>query len=209
MKNVVTTVFAIALMSTMAYSQTIKVTGGVDLMQVKFKLGQIESPTDNNPTDNGPTDTAKSIKTSKVLSNEAMSSSFAAIQNTRNETGFYLGLALSDISISETLELLPEVRFVSVKDFNQIQVPVLLKYHIVDKLSAVAGPNFSFLLDPSLNTKGFNFALDFGLSYNISDKFSIEGRYDWGQTNLLKNGDSNNYIKINNIQFGIAYSFGK
>lgn len=215
MKNVITTVLAIVLMSTMAYSQTIKVTGGLDLMNIRFSSDipiiapSDNLPTDNEPTDNGPTDTAKSTATSKSFSNKGVSSSANTIQNTSNETGFYLGVALSDISLFESLELLSEIRFVAVKDFNQIQIPVLLKYNIVENLSAVAGPNFGFLLDPSQNRKGFNLAVDFGLSYNISDKFSIEGRYDWGQTNLLKNGDSNNYIKINNIQFGVAYSFGK
>lgn len=215
MKSKITTILTIVLMSTIAYSQTIKVTGGVDLMNIRFSSDvpiitlPDNLPTDNEPTDNGPTDTAKSTATSKAFSNEGVSSSVNTTKNTSNETGFYLGLALSDISLSESFELLPEIRFVGVKDFNQIQIPVLLKYNIADKLSAVAGPNFGFLLDPSQFTKGFNFAVDFGLSYNISDKFSIEGRYDWGQTNLLKNGDNNNYIKMNNIQFGVAYSFGK
>lgn len=208
MKNAITTVLAIVLISTMAYSQTIKVTGGVDLMNIRSSYLPIIGPSENEPTDNVPTDTAKSTASSKVLNNEVISST-NTIKNTSNETGFYIGVALSDISLSESFGVLPEIRFVGVKDFNQIQVPILLKYHIVDKLSAVAGPNFCFLLDPSPITKGFNFAIDFGLSYDISDQFSIEGRYDWGQTNLLKNGDSNNYIKINNIQFGIAYSFGK
>ncbi|WP_033956697.1 outer membrane beta-barrel protein [Psychroserpens jangbogonensis] len=202
MKNVVNTVLAIVLMSTIAYSQTIKITGGVNLMQVKFKVdGEIDPPTDGDPTD--------PVVTRNAFSDEALSSSSKTIESTSNETGFYLGLALSDISLSESLELLPEVRFVVVKDFNQIQMPVLLKYNIVDNLSAVAGPNFGFLLDPSQNTKAFNLAIDFGLSYNISDKFSLEGRYDWGLTNLLEDGDSDNYIKINNIQFGVAYNFGK
>ena len=202
MKNVVTTVLAIVLMSTIAFSQTIKVTGGVDLMQVKFKTNsEIDPPTDGDPTD--------TVVTRKAFSDEASSSSSSTIKDTNNETGFYLGVALSDISLSESFELLPEVRFLAVKDFNQIQMPILLKYNIIENLSAVAGPNFGFLLDPSQNTKAFNFAIDFGLSYNISDKFSLEGRYDWGQTNLLEDGDRDNYIKINNIQFGVAYNFGK
>lgn len=210
MKNLKPILVLILFITSLTYSQTFKITGGVDLMNIKFSSNiPTIIPPDDLPTDNEPTDTAKYTVINKTSSIETMSSALAAIQNTTNETGFYLGVALSDISLSESLELLPEIRFVAVKDFNQIQVPVLLKYQIVDKLSAVAGPSFGFLLDPSEITKGFNLAVDFGLSYNISDKFSIGGRYDWGQTNLLKNGDSSNYIKINNIQFGIAYSLGK
>ena len=212
MKNIFILVLAIVLVSTITQGQTIKVTGGVNLMTINYAITtpNIDSPIDE-PTD-GPTDLSSKSGSSKQLAsvnNLISTSSMPLNKSTQNDTGFYLGLALSDIALSETFELLPEIRFVAVKDFNHIQMPVVLKYDLVDNLSAVAGPNFSFLLDPAQSTKGFNLALDFGLSYNISDEFSIEGRYDWGQTNLLKNGDSNNYIKMNNIQFGIAYSFGK
>ena len=215
MKNAITTVLAIVLMSTMAFSQTIKVTGGVDFMNIRFSSNlpiitpQDDLPTDNEPTDNGPTDTAKSTAINKSFNNEVISSSANTTKNTTNETGFYLGVALSDISLSESLELMPEVRFVGVKDFNQIQVPVLLSYGITEKFHAFAGPNFAFLLDAGEGGKSFNFALDFGLYYDISKKIAIDARYDWGQTNLLDGGDSNNYIKINNIQFGLTYHFGK
>ena len=200
MIKILTTVLMMCLVTLFVNGQTIKVTGGVNLMGLKTAF---ETPTDVIPSDGDLPVKATRLKNENVNSTLLL----ASIKDMSNETGFYFGLALSDVSLSETLELLPEVRFVTVKDFSQIQVPVVLKHHIVTNLSAVAGPNFSFLLDPSQNTKAFNFSLNFGLSYNLSDKFSMEGRYDWGQTNLLKNGNSNNYIKMNNIQFGIAYNF--
>ena len=210
MKNAITTVLAIVLISTMAYSQTIKVTGGASFMSVKHAITTpIIIPADepvDEPTDS-PTDvTAKSYASKSFSSIDNTSSS--TTKGTMNETGFYLGLALSDFKVFANFELQPEVRFVGVKDYNQIQVPVVLSYGITEKFHAYAGPSFAFLLNPEQNVKTFNFAIDFGVSYDISEKISIDARYDWGQTNLLENGDSNNYIKINQIQIGVAYKLG-
>ncbi|OUR96031.1 hypothetical protein A9Q86_16235 [Flavobacteriales bacterium 33_180_T64] len=198
-KTILTTVLMMCLVTFIVNSQTLKVTGGVNLMHLNTAL---ESPMGETPTD---TDTDLPTRSMFVSSNELL---LASGKNTNNESGFYLGLALSDITLFNNIDLQPEVRFVGVKDFNQIQVPVLLNYGITEKFHAFAGPNFAFLLDAGDSVKSFNFALDFGASYNISDKIALDARYDWGQTNLLKNGDSNNYIKINNIQFGIVYRFG-
>lgn len=204
MKTILTTVLMMCLVTSLANSQTFKVTGGVNLMSINTAF---ESSTFNIPNDD---DTDLPARSALVRSENANSKLLAAsTKNTSNETGFYLGLALSDITLFGNFDLQPEVRFVGVKDFNQIQVPVLLSYGITEKLHAFAGPNFAFLLDTGDGVNSFNFALDFGASYDVSEKISIDARYDWGQTNLLDGGNSNNYIKINNIQFGLAYHFGK
>jgi len=204
MKTILTTVLMMCLVTSLANSQTFKVTGGVNLMSINTAF---ESSTFNILNDD---DTDLPARSALVRSENANSKLLAAsTKNTSNETGFYLGLALSDITLFGNFDLQPEVRFVGVKDFNQIQIPVLLSYGITEKLHAFAGPNFAFLLDTGDGVNSFNFALDFGASYDVSEKISIDARYDWGQTNLLDGGNSNNYIKINNIQFGLAYHFGK
>ncbi len=210
MKNLKPIVALMLFVTSMVFSQTFKVTAGVDFMDIRTSITPVTAITDDptdDPTD-GPIDVTARAHASKSGStiNNASSS---AIKVTTNETGFYLGLALSDLNVFGDFYLQPEVRFVGVKDFNQIQVPVLLSYGITEKFHAFAGPNFAFLLDAGDALESFNFALDFGLSYDVSEKISIDARYDWGQTNLLDGGDSNNYLKINNIQFGLAYHFGK
>ncbi|WP_296384366.1 outer membrane beta-barrel protein [Winogradskyella sp.] len=206
-KTMFAAVIMMCLVTTVANSQTLKVTGGVDLMSLNTAF---ESLTGDNPNDN-PDDTTGLPARSALINSKSANSkrSSTSIEGTSNETGFYLGLALTDIALFSDFELQPEVRFVAVKDFNQIQVPVVLSYGITENFHAYAGPNLAFLLDTGDGVKSFNFALDFGASYDISDKIALDARYDWGQTNLLENGDSNNYIKINNIQFGIVYRFGK
>ncbi|MCT4630400.1 outer membrane beta-barrel protein [Winogradskyella sp.] len=211
MKNlsqILSVILILCLVTDIANSQTLKVTGGVNLMSIDTAL---ESSNDGDPNDDPNDDPADlparaSIINGKTSNNQA---SFVSKNGTTNETGFYLGLALSDISLFNNFELQPEVRFVAVKDFNQIQVPVLLSYNITEEFHALAGPNLAFLLDTGDGVKSFNFALDFGLSYDVSDKIALDARYDWGLTNLLEDGDSDNYIKINNIQLGVVYRFGK
>ncbi|GGZ77749.1 outer membrane beta-barrel protein [Algibacter mikhailovii] len=210
MKTRITTTIAMLLVTAMAFCQNLKVTGGASFMSVKY-ASNIPIVPANGPSDE-PTDTPTDV-TTKVYSQKALvdtnNTSSITSKGTNNETGFYLGLALSDFNVFGNFEFQPELRFVGVKDFNQIQVPVLLSYPIKEKFHVFAGPSFAFLLDPAPNISSFNFAVDFGVAYDISEKIAIDARYVWGQTNLLENGDSNNYIKINQIQVGIAYRFGK
>lgn len=206
MKTTITTTVMIFFITSIAFCQSFKITGGMDLMYIKYAMN---SEIDILPTDI-PTD---AVKWTSIKQEAALHSRFetdeVSYKETSNETGFYIGIALSDITLFNKFELQPEIRFVGIKDFNQIQIPVFLKYRITDKFNVYAGPNFAFLLDPAEYIESFNFALDLGVSYSISRKISVDARYDWGQTNLLKDGgNSNNYIKINNIQFGLAYHFG-
>lgn len=143
-----------------------------------------------------------------VVKGKDFNSKAANNETSNNNTGFYVGISFVDISLTEKLKFQPEINYIGIKDFNQIQTPILLKYNIANKFSAYAGPNFGFLLDTPEGINSFNVALDFGLSYDITEKFSIETRYDWGQTNLLDGGDSDNYLKLNNFQVGVAYKFG-
>lgn len=124
-----------------------------------------------------------------------------------NESGFYVGIALP-ISITEKFAVQPEINYIGVSDFNQIQVPILLKYNFANKFNAYGGPNLGFLLDAPSGLNSFNFALDLGLSYDITNNILVEARYGWGLTNLLDGGNSDNYFKLNNFQVGLAYKFG-
>ncbi|TXE10119.1 porin family protein [Seonamhaeicola algicola] len=207
MKTIIKLTVLMCFVTSLTFAQKLKVTGGVNIMYIDYAVSTIHT---ENPTDGQPTDTDLTTKFTNSKSTTSYNSSINSTVNfskTSSETGFYLGLALADINLADKLELLPEVRLVAVKDFNQIQVPVLASYNISDKFKAKVGPSLGFLLDTGEGVKSTNFAIDFGLSYDVSDKISIDARYDWGQTNLLDRGDSDNYLKINNIQIGLSYSF--
>lgn len=194
--NILITVFTMLLLTCSVKSQTfldhLKISAGVDLMNIDFKIFSGEEITSSNETD-------FFTKVDPVLGNSEFDT---------KRTGFYIGLIYADIVIAKNLEIQPEIRFVGVKDFNQFQIPILLKYAISDKFNLYTGPNLGFLIDAPEGVDGFNFALDFGLSYNFVTNFLVEARYNWGQTNLLENGDSDNYLKLNNVQIGLVYQFG-
>ncbi len=178
-------VFALALVS-LLMSSCINLRAGVN-------FGSERSKFDSPGFDSDLTDATKRLATT----------------STSSETGFYVGIALRDefLDLSEDFSIQPEVNFVAIKDLNQIQVPVLGRYNFAEGFNAYAGPNLSFLLDTPDGIKSFNFSLDAGLSYDISDDFLIEARYNYGLSNLLENAPNDFSVKLNNFQVGVAYRF--
>ncbi len=63
----------------------------------------------------------------------------------------------------------------------------MARYEFASKLNAYADPNFGFLIDPPSVLNSFNFRLDIGGSYDITNNFIVEARYNWGLTNLADN----------------------
>jgi len=173
------------------FLEHLELAAGVDLMNVEFKTLSIFE--EDIPTDN--------INDTKFLTKAAnINDGFDT-----KETGFYIGLIYADLVIAEKLEIQPEIRFVGVKNFNQLQMPILLKYEVLEKLKLQSGPNLGFLLDKQEGVKSLNLALDFGVSYAILSDLLLEARYNWGQTNLLEQGDSDYYLKLNSFQIGLVY----
>lgn len=131
---------------------------------------------------------------------------FDGIKISDNETGFYIGV-LTKFEMSESLNIRPEANFISIKDLNQIQIPVLAEVGISEKFNLMAGPSFGFLLDTEEGEKSFNFGLDFGLSYDITEKFLVEARYNLGLSNLVDDNEFNATLKLHGLFFGVGYMF--
>tara|TARA_R110002073_G_scaffold4213_1_gene27905 strand:+ start:45411 stop:45953 length:543 start_codon:yes stop_codon:yes gene_type:complete len=133
--------------------------------------------------------------------------------NSDSRTGFYIG-GLADIEISEKFHLQPELLFSSeggdTIPYNYLNLPIIAKYYVVEGFNIQAGPQFGYLLnvDGEGDLEGANrltFGLDFGLGYDISEKFFAEVRYDLGLSNLVDESSIN--AKQNAIQLGIGYRF--
>lgn len=122
------------------------------------------------------------------------------------ETGFYAG-GFADITVSEKFHVQSELLYVSVKDLDQIQVPVLAKIPVVEDLSLLAGPNFGFLLNAADGFKTFNFGLDLGLSFELNEEFSLDGKYNFGLSNLIEGGNSDFSTKLSGAFLGLSYKF--
>ncbi|MEY2868216.1 MAG: hypothetical protein RIR01_640 [Bacteroidota bacterium] len=136
----------------------------------------------------------------------SMHGKFSGSSYSESETGFYVG-GFADITVSEKFHVQPELLYVSVKDLDQIQVPVLAKIPVVEDLSLLAGPDFGFLLDAGEGIKTFNFGVDLGLSFDLNDKFSLDGKYNFGLSNLIEGGNSDFSTKLSGAFLGLSYKF--
>jgi len=127
-------------------------------------------------------------------------------------TDAYIGYSLalySETKVKENLYFQPELHYVHYKYYSdQIQVPILAKYKFAKKFSVFGGPNFGFLLghDPSTNDT-FNFALTFGLSYQISKRFSVDARYNYGISRLHQIDIPEYSMRLSSFMIGLRYQF--
>ncbi len=131
---------------------------------------------------------------------------FDGIKISDNETGFYLGL-FTEIQASESLIIRPEINYVAISDLDQIQIPVLAQFALADKLNTLVGPSFGFLLDTEEGEKSFNFGAALGLTFDISENFLVEGRYNLGLSNLVEDNEFDASLKLHGFQVGVGYKF--
>ncbi len=175
--------------------QHFNITTGVNLMSFNSKIASTNEETPI-PDDGG-----------AAIKHYFLNKEIPANNTYNNETGFYLGLCYDNITISEKIKIQPEMRFVAIKDFNQLQIPITLKYEIFKNFNLQTAPNLGFLLNNNENINSLNFAVDFGTSYAVLPNLLFEIRYNWGQTNLSKN--EANSLRINNFQIGLVYKLKK
>lgn len=106
-------------------------------------------------------------------------------------------------------------------NYDYINIPILAKYYFVDGFSVEAGPQIGFLVkaedkvtngstevtnDVKNNLNSTSFGLGFGLAYDLPMGVFINGRYNLGLSDIVKN-NNNNAQKNSVIQIGIGYKF--
>ncbi|UFH35579.1 outer membrane beta-barrel protein [Flavobacterium acetivorans] len=136
----------------------------------------------------------------------SMHGKFAGNSYSESETGFYVG-GFVDVAVSDKFHVQPELLYVSVKDLDQIQIPVLAKFGVAEKFNVLAGPNFGFILDAGEGAKSFNLGLDLGASYDLTGNLSLDAKYNYGLTNLIDGGNSNFSTKLSGLFVGLGYKF--
>lgn len=160
---------------------------------------------------------------------------------------FHIG-GLAEIKFSDKLALQPELLFSSqgtkkenkithfgtsvsnsiTTELNYLNLPVMVKYFIMDGLAVEAGPQIGFLLsaktttevsgtgpisvstgkdiDIKEQTKSVDFGLNFGASYKLDFGLFFGARYNLGLTDLnKKSGDIT--FKNSVIQISAGYMF--
>ena len=140
------------------------------------------------------------------LDSGTLKAEYGGESDSDSETGFYIGV-FTDIEISETFNLRPEINYVSIEDLDQIQIPVLASFEVAESFNLLAGPNFGFILDSGEGMKSLNLGLNAGASFEIAENVLIEARYNFGLTDLLDVDISGASVKMSEFQVGVAYKF--
>lgn len=102
--------------------------------------------------------------------------------------------------------------------FDYIQVPVLAKIYLVEGFNVHAGPQIGFLVNDEIdyqpNSEGGNepfplepkdidISLAAGLEYKFDNGFFIQGRYNYGFSEMFEDADVHNSV----FQAGVGFMF--
>lgn len=102
-----------------------------------------------------------------------------------SETGYYYGVFM-EIPIDEFLTIQPEALYISIGDFNFLNVPIYAKYEVVNRLNLMAGPSMNYFFD--FFTNKFKVAADISSSYGLSPTFDFHVKFTLGLDELAPNG---------------------
>jgi len=149
------------------------------------------------------------------------------------KTGFNLGV-FAEISLSDKLICQPELLFstqgakleetnynYSLK-LNYLNIPLMIKYAVTDKFALELGPQVGFLLSANEEEtfngetasdeedvkdyfKSIDFGLNFGASFDVSEKIIIGARYNLGLSNISDIEDIN--VKNSLFSLSVGYRF--
>lgn len=140
-----------------------------------------------------------------------------------------------EIELSDKFSIQPEIMFSaqgakqSINDYeaswflNYINIPLLGKYYINDKLSLEAGPQIGFLMNAKLDwkndeesglddldeiTSSIDFGIDFGLGYKLESGLNFGARYNVGLSDVVDDFEDNGSTVKNGVfQISVGYFF--
>ncbi|TMM55920.1 PorT family protein [Maribacter algarum] len=137
-------------------------------------------------------------------------------------TGFYVG-GIASLGFGEKFGVQPELVYAKAGDLEYIQLPIMIKYYVIEGLYAQAGPQFSLSTNANkvgnliedlfnsndiigVNSLGVDIA--FGAGYEILENLSAQARFSVELTNRIDGAiGSITKGKANNLTIGIAYFF--
>lgn len=119
----------------------------------------------------------------------------------------------ADYTISEKLHFQPEFLFSSQGTKTKglradyLQLPLLLRLDVLDKLSFHAGPQVGLkVYEFEDNFKNIDFALNAGIGVEIMNNLTVEGRYSFGLAEVFDDRRAGNAEGKNSvIQIGLSY----
>ena len=153
-------------------------------------------------------------------------------------TSFHVG-AVVEIPLSDKFSVQPELLYssqgaeskFSEDDFtfeeklklDYLNIPIMMKYYVIEGLSLEAGPQIGILLaakaefevegeseeeDIKEFMKDFDFGLNFGAGYQLENGLNFSARYNLGLSNINDQEESDDF-KIHNgvIQVSVGFFF--
>ena len=134
-------------------------------------------------------------------------------------TSYHAGL-VAEIKLLDRFAIQPELLYSTqgatyknaVDEFKNelgyLSIPVMAKFYLTDSFSLEVGPQASFLLSEKDNVdfedaETFEFGINAGLGFKITENFFIQGRYGLGLTDATKNAD----VKNSTIQLSAGFLF--
>ena len=150
-----------------------------------------------------------------------------------SRTSFNAGF-VAEIPFSERFSIQPEVMYsgqgFDIKQsenieaqLDYIQIPLLAKIYLVKGLNIQAGPQIGFLINEEIDyqptddagdidtdvAEDIDFSLAAGVEYKFDGGFFVQGRYNYGFTNVFKESDlfGDPDIKNSVFQVGVGFMF--
>jgi len=138
----------------------------------------------------------------------------------KNIVSYHAGL-VAEINIFNNFAIQPELLYSTQgselkglgeqikNELGYLSLPVLAKFYLTDNgLSLEAGPQFSVLVSErneidTSDTNTFDFGVAGGLSYKLTKRFFVSGRYVAGLTDVKKDADVKNSV----IQLSVGIMF--
>jgi len=135
----------------------------------------------------------------------------------QNKFGFYVGAA-GDMGISDKFHVQPEFLYVKAGNLGYVQLPIMAKYYIIDKLYAQLGPQFSLstnadeikellsLVEAEDSIKSIGFDIALGAGYEVLDNLAVQARFATELTNRYSGpGNSFGSVKASNFYIGVVF----
>jgi hypothetical protein len=144
------------------------------------------------------------------------------VDNLSSKTGFQAGI-FAGIKFTDKVGVQADVLYSQQGaefdfgkfDVNYINIPIVLKYYLVQGLNVQAGPQFGFVLDDDIYNDSFgvhsveenaeksDVSAVVGAGYDFPFGIRLDARYNFGFTDVLKEGKSKNNV----FSVALGYSF--
>jgi len=139
-------------------------------------------------------------------------------------TDFHLGV-MAEFKISDKFSLQPELIYSGqgadtnidsegTIELNYLNIPLIAKYYVAERLSLEAGPQIGFLLSSkggSIKYKDFLKSIDFGanigVGYKLENGLNFGARYNLGLSNILNVDGLSDKNRNGVFQLSIGYFF--